>query len=123
MAADIEADLDHARRTALMAHSVVVRLRKMGLPEALDTELASMSTDLGDLWGAQKEFTDQLHNMLKTSYDWDSIGDSLVDMRATIDHIAWHLARVREPLTRIAQYAYTQSGTPSIEYTDNYTDG
>lgn len=105
----MEADLNQARRTAVMAHSVVVMLREMGLPDTLDAELASVSTDLGDLWGAQKEFTDRLHNMLKTSKDWDAVGDSLIDMRASIDHIAWHLESVREPLTRIAEYAYAQN--------------
>ena len=108
-APEMEADLNQARRTAVMAHNVVIRLRELGLPETLDAELASVSTDLGDLWGAQKEFTDHLHNMLKKSHDWDAVGDSLVDMRASIDHIAWHLASVREPLTKIAEYAYAQS--------------
>ena len=111
-ATEIEADLNQARRTAVMAHNVVIRMRELGLPDTLDTELASVSTDLGDLWGAQKEFTDHLHNMLKASHDWDSVGDSLVDMRASIEHIAWHLDSIREPLTKLAEYAYSQSDQP-----------
>ena len=112
---EMEADLNQARRTAVMAHNVVIRMREMGLPDSLDAELASVSTDLGDLWGAQKEFTDHLHNMLKTSHDWDSIGDSLVDMRASIEHIAWHLESIREPLTRLAEYAYSQGSDPTAD--------
>ena len=112
---EMEADLNQARRTAVMAHNVVIRLRELGLPEALDDELASVSTDLGDLWGAQKEFTDHLHNMLKTSHDWDSVGDSLVDMRASIEHIAWHLESIREPLTKLAEYAYSQAHDPTAD--------
>ena len=112
---EMEADLNQARRTAVMAHNVVIRLRELGLPDTLDAELANVSTDLGDLWGAQKEFTDHLHNMLKTSHDWDSIGDSLVDMRASIEHIAWHLESIREPLTRLAEYAYSQAQDPTAD--------
>ena len=112
-AAEMEADLNQARRTAVMAHNVVIRLRELGLPEALDAELASVSTDLGDLWGAQKEFTDHLHDMLKTAHDWDSVGDSFVDMRASIEHIAWHLESIREPLTKLAEYAYSPGTRPS----------
>ena len=115
VATEMEADLNQARRTAVMAHNVVIRLRELGLPEALDAELASVSTDLGDLWGAQKEFTDHLHGMLKTSHDWDSVGDSLVDMRASIEHIAWHLESIREPLTRLAEYAYSQAHDPAAD--------
>ena len=114
-ATEMEADLNQARRTAVMAHNVVIRLRELGLPEALDAELASVSTDLGDLWGAQKEFTDHLHNMLKTSHDWDSVGDSFVDMRASIEHIAWHLESIREPLTKLAEYAYSQAHDPTAD--------
>ena len=114
-AIEMEADLNQARRTAVMAHNVVIRLRELGLPDTLDAELASVSTDLGDLWGAQKEFTDHLHSMLKTSHDWDSVGDSLVDMRASIEHIAWHLESIREPLTRLAEYAYSQSQDPTAD--------
>ena len=114
-AIEMEADLNQARRTAVMAHNVVIRLRELGLPDTLDAELASVSTDLGDLWGAQKEFTDHLHNMLKTSHDWDSVGDSLVDMRASIEHIAWHLDSIREPLTKLAEYAYSQAHDPATD--------
>lgn len=106
-AQEIEADLNHARREAVMAHNVVIRLKMMGLPAELEGDLAQMGTDLGDLWGAQKEFADSLHDMMKNSRDWDAVGDSLVDMRSHIDHIAWHIESVREPLTRIAEYAYS----------------
>ena len=111
----MEADLNQARRTAVMAHNVVIRLRELGLPDFLDTDLASVSTDLGDLWGAQNEFTDHLHNMLKTSHDWESVGDSFVDMRAAIEHMEWHLQSIREPLIRLAEYAYSQSYDPAAD--------
>ena len=107
MAQELEADLNQARRVAVMAHNVVIRLKMMGLPADLEGDLARVGTDLGDLWGAQKEFTDSLHDMMKNSHDWDAIGDSLVDMRSSIDHIAWHIESVREPLARITEYAYS----------------
>ncbi len=109
VAVEMDANLDQARRTAVMAHSVVVHLRQCGLPATLDAELARLGTDLGDIWGAQKEFTDSLHAMLKSAHDWETIGDSLVDLRAAIDHIAWHIDGVREPLTIIAKHAYSRS--------------
>ena len=115
VATEMEADLNQARRTAVMAHNVVIRLRELGLPDSLNADLASVSTDLGDLWGAQKEFTDHLHNMLKTSHDWESVGDSFVDMRAAIEHMEWHLQSIREPLTRLAEYAYSQSHDPAAD--------
>ena len=56
----MEPDNQHARRTALVAHSVVAKLQEMGLPNDLEDELATLSTDLGDLWSAQRELADQL---------------------------------------------------------------
>lgn len=106
---EMEADIQQARRTSVMAHSVVILLKEMGLPQDMDDDLASVCTDLGDLWGAQQEFADRLQNMLKAERSWEMVGDALVDMRASIDHIAWHLKSVREPLTRIAEYAYGQT--------------
>ena len=51
--ASVEPDLALARQTAQRAHAVIVKLKEMGLPDDLDGDLASLSTDLGDLWGAQ----------------------------------------------------------------------
>ena len=92
-----------------MAHSVVIMFKEMGLPQDMDDDLASVCTDLGDLWGAQKEFADRLQGMLKEERGWEMVGDALTDLRASIDHVAWHLKSVREPLTRIAEYAYGQA--------------
>ena len=61
----------------------------MGLPDSLDGELAALSTDLGDLWGAQKELADQLERLVRSEADWSAVGDHLVDLRATVDHISW----------------------------------
>ena len=41
--------------------------------------------------------------------DWDSIGDSLVDLRAAVEHIRWHAESVHEPMTRLADYAFRQA--------------
>ena len=99
-------DIPHARRTALAAHSVVIKLQEMGLPDSLEDELAALSTDLGDLWSAQKELSDQLERLVRSEADWSEVGDNLVDLRATVDHIAWHLGSVRRPMTKITRYAY-----------------
>ena len=99
-------DGEHARRTGMAAHSVVAKLQEMGLPDSLDGDLAALSTDLGDLWGAQKELADQLERLVRSEDDWSAVGDNLVDLRATIDHVAWHLGSVRRPMTKITRYAY-----------------
>ena len=104
-----EPDMEQAREMALMAHSVVIKLKTMGLPDSLDSDLASLSTDLGDIWSAQKSLTDGLEGLLKSSHDWEAVGDHLVDIRASIDHIAWHLKSVRRPLNRITRFAYRPS--------------
>jgi hypothetical protein len=95
-----------ARRTSMVAHSVVAKLQEMGLPNDLDGDLATLSTDLGDLWSAQQELTDQLERLVRSEAGWGEIGDRLVDLRATVDHISWHLGSVRRPMNRITRYAY-----------------
>ena len=102
-------DLDLARQRALMAHEVVIKLKEMDLPEGLDRELASLSTDLGDLWGAQADLADGLESFLKSPQDWESVGAAPVDLRVVIDHITWHVQSVRRPMTRITQYAYKRA--------------
>ena len=102
----LQPDLDHARETSLMAHSVVIKLKVMGLPADYDEELARVSTDLGDIWGSHKALYEGLEDLLKKSDGWEDVGDSLVDLRASLDHFAWHLQNVREPLTKLAEYAY-----------------
>ena len=92
-----------------MAHGVVIKLKEMGLPEALDEDLARLSTDLGDLWGAQKALVGRLEDFLRSPHDWETAGDYLVDLRAAIDHIGWHLKSVRRPMNRITRYAYREA--------------
>ena len=93
---------------SVMAHGVVVKLKELGLPEALNDELAHLSTDLGDLWGAQKELAQRLEGMLESAGDWHEIGDCLVDLKASIEHISWHVKSVKRPLNKIARFAYQQ---------------
>ena len=108
----LEPDMELARRKAHMAHLVVVKLKEMGLPDSLDSELASLSTDLGDLWSTQKEFAGRLEGQLKSHGDWEEVADYLVDLRAEIDHIEWHLKSVRRPLNRLTHYAYRKANKP-----------
>ena len=104
-----EAHLDRARQTANVSHGVVIRFKEMGLPEAMDGDLASLCTDLGDLWSASRSLTERLEEMLSSPAGWRSTGDSLVDIRSGIDHIDWHLKSVRRPLTRTTHYAYRRA--------------
>ncbi len=102
-------DLGQARRTALMAHAVVIKLKEMGLPEELDADLSTLSTDLGDLWGAQKEMSRRLEGFVKSPHDWGAAGDDLVDLRTAIDHIEWHTRSIKRAMTRLTRYAYKQA--------------
>ena len=113
-AAAIEPDLNRARQRALMAHEVVIKLKEMNLPEELDGELASLSTDLGDLWGAQAVLADDLESFLKSPPDWASVGAALVDLRVAIDHIGWHVNSVRRPMTRVTRYAYKRASESTV---------
>ena len=104
-----EPDLAQARRNAIKAHAVVIKLKEMGLPEGLDDELASLSTDLGDLWAANIRLAEQLDLFLNAPSEWGEIGDRMADMKAGIDHMAWHVDSIRGPLDRIAAFAYESS--------------
>ena len=104
-----EPDLAQARRNAIKAHAVVIKLKEMGLPEGLDDELASLSTDLGDLWAANMRLSEQLDLFLNAPSDWGEIGDRMADMKAGIDHMAWHVDSIQGPLDRIAAFAYESS--------------
>ena len=108
--AKLEPDLDHAQETALVAHGVVIKLQEMGLPRSFDGELSSLSTDIGDLWGAQKTLAGLVDGLLQAPQEWETVGDYLVDLRAAVDHIDWHLKSIKRPMNKIARHAYAQVG-------------
>ena len=101
--------LDQARRASVMAHNVVIKLKEMGLPDDLDQQLSQLCTDLGDLWSAQNSLVRQVETFLKSPDDWNAIGDELVDLRATIDHMAWHMKGIGPSMDKITEYAYEQT--------------
>ncbi len=101
--------LEHARRASVMAHSIVIKLKEMGLPDEMDEDLSQFCTDLGDLWSAQTTLVSQVEKFLKTPHDSDAAGDHLVDLRATIDHMAWHMKAIGRPMDNITNWAYSQS--------------
>ena len=106
---ELKADLEQARHTSDVGHNVVIKFKEIGLPQAFDKELAALSTDLGDLWSAQKTLVAHLDGLLKSPSDWEAVGDYLVDLRASIDHITWHLNSVRKPLKSITRFAYRKA--------------
>ncbi len=87
-------------------------MKEMGLPEELDPELARLSTDLGDLWSAHQSLTEQLESFLQPPNEWRSVGDNLSDLKASIEHMAWHVKSARRPLNRIAKFAYRKAVEP-----------
>ena len=108
---DRNPEVVQARRAAIMAHSVVIKLKEMGLPDDLDGQLSRLCTDLGDLWSAQNTLARQVEAFLKAPDDWDAVGDTLVDLRTTIDHMAWHMKDIRRPMGHITRWVYRQSDT------------
>ena len=102
-------DLNQAKRGSSLAHSVVIKLKEMGLPDDMDKHLSKLCTDLADLYSAQRLLTTQVEAFLKSEDDWDAVGDNLVDIRATIDHMGWHMKGVRRPMTQITRWAYRQN--------------
>ena len=106
-----EPRLQQAREASLMAHGVVIKLKEMGLPEDLDDELSQLCTDLGDLWSAQKTLAEQFETFIGADREWTDVGDQLVDLRASIDHMAWHMKNLRRPMTTITRFAYSQNNT------------
>ena len=90
-----------------MAHRVLVKLKELGLPTDLDEALGHLCTDLGDIWSVHRTFADQLDAFFRSD-DWNDVGDSLVDLRSSLDHMAWHLKSVRRPMTQITRLAYKQ---------------
>jgi len=101
-----EPDLVQARKTALMAHAVVIRLKEMGLPAELDDALAIVCTDLGDIWGSKEFFDGRLQALVEGPNDWAAVGDCLVDLKVAIEHLAFHANSIKEPIERLAHYAY-----------------
>ena len=101
--------LEQARRASAVAHSVVIKLKEMGLPDEMDEDLSQLCTDLGDLWSAQLTLASQVENFLKKPHSSQKAGDDLVDLKATIDHMAWHLKNIGQPMDNITNWAYSQS--------------
>ena len=106
---NLEPDLEQARHMANVAHNVVIKFKEMGLPPDLDPELAALCTDLGDIWGAEKRLSADLDGLVRSPHDWEAAGDSLLDLKASLDHIEWHLKSVRRPLNRLVRFAYREA--------------
>jgi len=103
-------NLERARRTALVAHNIVVKLKEMGLPDELNNDLASLSTDLADLWGAQASLNENLERFVESpAGDWKSVGDCLVDLKTVISHINSHGKNIRKPMNKITRFAYKEA--------------
>ena len=102
-----EPDLHKARRAALMAHHMIVKLKEMGMPDDMDGPLSQFGTDLGDLWSAQSVLAKQMEAFLKSGdMGWSAAGDAIADMQATVEHMARHIQNIRAPMERVALWAY-----------------
>ena len=92
--------------------------------ENYDDDLAKLCTDLGDLWGAQLSFTERLGDFLDTETaiddSWRKFGDSLADICSELEHMAWHIQSVKDPIERIAQRAY-QADDQKMAYFECHT--
>ncbi len=106
-----EPNLEHARRVALVAHNLVVKLKMMGMPDEMDGDLSKFCTDLGDIWGAQDALAKQLEALMKSPGDWSAVGDGIADLQTTVEHLAWHAEGIRAPMEKLALWAYSQGET------------
>ena len=105
-----EPDLAQARRAALMAHHMIVKMKEMGMPDEMDEPLSQFGTDLGDLWSAQSVLAKQMEAFLKSDdAGWSDAGDAIADMQATVEHMARHIQSVRAPMERVALWAYERA--------------
>ena len=104
-----QANFNRARQRSAMAHSILVKLKTMGISEELDGELSRLCTDLGDIWSAQIVYAEKLGEFLDSSEDWGTLGDLLADIMSQLDHVSWHLDSVKGPIEKISQYAYGRS--------------
>ena len=102
-------NLEQARRRSGLAHRVLVKLKTLGLSDDHDDELATLCTDIGDLWSSQLVFLEILNRFLEESDNWDSIGDDFADMLSNVEHISWHIDSLKKPLEILAQYSYSES--------------
>ena len=74
-----------AREKAVKAHSVVIKFKELGLPEDMDSEL---------------------DKLINRSGDWAQVANTMVDIQARLDHLAWHVKSIRRPLNRLTTYSY-----------------
>ena len=44
--------------------------------------------------------------MIEGPNDWSAVGDCLVDLKVAIEHLAVHANSIKEPIERLAHYAY-----------------
>jgi hypothetical protein len=109
MSLSFNPNLYQARRRSELAHRVLVKLKTLGLSDDQDDALATLCTDIGDLWSSQLVFLEILNRFLEKSDNWDSIGDDLVDMLSNVEHISWHIDSLKKPLETLAQYSYSES--------------
>ncbi|MEE2885400.1 MAG: hypothetical protein VX701_06875 [Chloroflexota bacterium] len=106
---DSRASVIRAREKAVKAHSVVIKFKEMGLPEEMDAELAIFSTDVADVCSESEMISSELDKLVAGSDDWTQIANTMVDIQARVDHLAWHLKSIRRPLNRITTYSYSRS--------------
>ena len=104
-------NLAQARQKSSMAHQILVKLKEQGLEENYDEDLAKLCTDLGDLWSSQLVFTERLGDFLDIEIaqddTWNKFGDCLADLCSELEHMAWHIQSVKDPIERIAQRSYS----------------
>ena len=104
-------NLAQARQKSSMAHQILVKFKEQGLEENYDEDLAKLCTDLGDLWSSQLVFTERLGDFLDIEIaqddTWNKFGDCLADLCSELEHMAWHIQSVKDPIERIAQRSYS----------------
>ncbi len=92
-----------------------MKMKKMGLTDEMDGDLSQFCTDLADLWSAQQDLARQTEALLNAPNDWADVGDALADFAATVDHMAWHIKGIREPMDALTLHAYGRANGSQAE--------
>ena len=111
---ELQPGYNKPREVAELAHKILVKFKEMELPDDFDEQLGILSTDLSDFWSASKDLENKLRILLNEEHQWDSIGETLVDIRSIIDHFDRHVKSVKKPINTITNFSYSESERKKI---------
>ena len=98
-----------ARNTANFAHRIVVRLKEAGLPDEFEDAIGDISTDLADLCSISNNISSLVEKLINDPPEWESLANTIVDLKSTVDHISVHTHKFGKAANKIARFAYQEA--------------